>query len=197
VSDLGLRERKKEKTREALVRSALDQFAKRGFEGVTVEDIVAACDVSPRTFFRYFASKEDVLFADGDEQRERVVEVLRSQRRDMRPLEALQAGVLEVVGKYETQRDVIALRHRIMADTPSLRGRLADRNHGWESAVVAELRESGRADGVAELTLRLTVAAAISALRVVTESWVEDPTQGELPVLIRTVFDQLRNGLDL
>jgi AcrR family transcriptional regulator len=192
----GLRERKKEKTREALVHSALSQFAERGFEKVTVEDITGACDVSPRTFFRYFASKEDVLFADGDAQRAHVMDVLGAQPADVPPLRALQAAVLEVAAYYEGQRDAVLLRHRIISETPSLGTRVAQRHHGWESAVIAELRRSGRADGMPELTLRLTIAAATTALRVATEVWIEGKGEGDLRALLASALDQLRTGLE-
>lgn len=192
----GLRERKKEKTRQALVRSALKQFARRGFDGVTVEDIAGACDVSPRTFFRYFASKEDVLFADADEQRAHLMGVLAAQPPDAPPLRALRVAVLEVAAEYQSQREAILVRHRIVSETPSLRSRVAERHHCWESAVTAELRRSGRGAGMPELTLRLSVAAATTALRVATDLWIEADGDGDLRALMASALDTLGTGLD-
>lgn len=196
MAGVGLRERKKKTTTEALVRSALRQFATRGFERVTVEDITGACDVSPRTFFRYFASKEDVLFAGGDAQRAHVIAALAAQPAHVAPLRAMQAAVVELARDFEAERDVVLIRHRVVASTPCLRSHVAERHYGWESAVIEELRRSGRADGMDELTLRLIVAVTTSALRVSIDLWAEGGAEGDLRTLLTDALEKLSSGLD-
>ncbi|TMB71576.1 MAG: TetR family transcriptional regulator, partial [Chloroflexi bacterium] len=60
----GLRERKKQKTRESIQRAALRLFVKQGYEETTIEQIAAAAEISPSTFFNYFPTKEDVVLFD-------------------------------------------------------------------------------------------------------------------------------------
>src|SRR5690348_11558289 len=73
----GLRERKKQRTKETLEETGLALFAERGFEGATVADIAEAADVSTRTVFRYFDSKDQLLFADHERRTAALGEALR------------------------------------------------------------------------------------------------------------------------
>lgn len=196
VSEIGLRERKKAKTRDALVRSALRQFDERGFDHVTVDDIAGDCDVSPRTFFRYFGSKEDVLFGDSDERCQHLLTTVAAQPDDVPLVVALQAAVRTVAADYEEQREAILLRHRIISATPALRDRTVERQHTWATELIDEVRRSSRADRMSELDLRLTVAATTTALQVATDLWVEDGGHGDLQALLTSVLDRLRHGLD-
>jgi AcrR family transcriptional regulator len=81
----GLRQRKKDATRHAIARAALRLFRRRGFERTTVEDIAAAANVAPRTLFRYFPTKEAILFADAKLD-EAAIAAAFASRRDERQL---------------------------------------------------------------------------------------------------------------
>src|SRR5215218_9586099 len=97
TSDLGLRERKKLETRRALVGAALDLFSERGVEATTVEDIAAAVNVSARTFHRYFAAKEDVLFADSAERGARFARFLAERPNDEPLFDTLRTAAQDLV----------------------------------------------------------------------------------------------------
>jgi AcrR family transcriptional regulator len=194
MATAGLRERKREKTRDALVQSALRQFAKHGFDQVTVEEIAAKCDVSPRTFFRYFASKEEVLFAESDGHRVQLLEALDAQDAVVSPFDALESAMRMTLAAYAEQRDVLRVRHRIVMSTESLRTRAAERQQRWESDIVDHLRASGRGKRLSDLDLRLVVAVTLTAMRVAIEAWIATGCAGDLEPLVDAVFAGVRDG---
>jgi AcrR family transcriptional regulator len=121
VDDVGLRERKKERTRRALVEAAADLFARKGYDETTIAEIAAAADVSTRTFFGYFASKEEILFADTEARVALALDMIRRRRPDERPAEVLLSVVTRftdpateiagVMGRMAPVRAQLALTH--------------------------------------------------------------------------------------
>ncbi len=95
--DLGRRERNKRRTRRALVDAALKLFDEHGYEQTTVADIASAADVSTRTFFSYFRSKDDVLFADTDERLEMLWSSLANRTPGEHPIDALRRVAQEIL----------------------------------------------------------------------------------------------------
>ena len=88
----GLRERKKQRTREAIVEAAFELFAERGFDGTTIADIAEAAEIAPRTFFSYFPSKDDVVFHDFEEHYAMVASWLRDREPGTNTIDALRRG---------------------------------------------------------------------------------------------------------
>ncbi|MEV7006004.1 TetR family transcriptional regulator [Streptosporangium sp. NPDC051022] len=93
----GLRERKKQKTRLALIDAALHLFTEQGYEATTVDQIAAAVDVSPRTFFRYFATKEDVALSLPLDGQEAMLAELAARPAEEPPFAALSQAMRAVV----------------------------------------------------------------------------------------------------
>src|SRR5919197_6258607 len=91
-----LRERKRARTRQALVDAAADLFERHGYERTTIAHIAAAAEVSPRTFFGYFASKEDVLFQGGDARVRAALRAIEERRPGERPTDILLRALREV-----------------------------------------------------------------------------------------------------
>ena len=99
---------------------------------MTVDDIAAEADVSRRTFFRYFASKEDVLLADHLVQLARLREAMADRPADEPIVTALRNALLSMTGDFEDRKEMIILRGRLMRDTPSLQARSLVHQRLWE-----------------------------------------------------------------
>jgi AcrR family transcriptional regulator len=116
----GLRELKKARTRNEIQRQALLLFQRQGYAATTVEQIAAAAEVSPSTFFRYFPTKEDVVLYDDYDPK--FVAALLRQPKDLPPLAAMRAAVRQVFSEIsDEQRELEYERARLINTEPALR----------------------------------------------------------------------------
>lgn len=117
---LGLRERKKAKTRAAIQEHALRLFREQGYAETTVEQIADAAEVSPSTFFRYFPTKEDVVLYDAFDPL--LIEAFRAQPAELSPIQAIRNAIRIVFGRLPA--DELAQqfeRGKLIFSVPELR----------------------------------------------------------------------------
>ena len=139
-----LRERKKARTRASIREHALRLFRAQGYDDTTVEQIAAAAEVSPSTFFRYFPTKEDVVLRDNLD--DRMFEAFLRQPPSMTPIAALRAAMREGIAtltpaEWEEFREALALGMAV----PEVRARMMDElTRTIEAAVDALAKRTGR-----------------------------------------------------
>ncbi|MEV5430940.1 TetR family transcriptional regulator [Streptomyces sp. NPDC052701] len=173
----GLRERKKQRTRDALLRAALELFTTRGYEETTVDEIAAAADVSQRTFFRYFASKEEVTFFVPRLAESHFVAAVRERPPGEAPLEALRRALLEnwdtineAVGQI-VPIDLHMRVYRVIESTPALLAAHLRRATELEEELARIVAEREGLDVDADPRPRTLVAAFGGVLRVTERIW--------------------------
>jgi AcrR family transcriptional regulator len=192
--EIGLRERKKLRTREQIVEEAMALFDERGFEHVTIADIAAAADIAPRTFFSYFPSKEDVVFHDFH-----VVFADLQQRMDERPaggmtLDVLRAFLVDIVERMDHQDPVEQRRRRVIAASPALQQRDREMVGRFERLLADNLaRDLGvELDSPRARVVAAASAAALTELERVFDK--ENPPQNPM-VAFDDVFAFVRGGI--
>ncbi len=139
TSEVGVRERKKQAARAALTDAALRLFQDNGFDATTVNDIAHLASMSPRTFFRYFDTKEDVVFQDAP----RHLEALRRLLSERPPSEtnavALRAALIAFSEVLEGEREELQLRSQLARSARTLAERAAIELQNWRLALTEEL----------------------------------------------------------
>ena len=171
-------------------------FAERGFDEVTVDEIVAAADVSHRTFYRYFPSKEDVVLGDHDGKVEAFSAAVRDRPADETPFEALRAAVLDFADAYEQSKDLDGGRAKVISDTPCLSLRVAERQVAWELALAPVIAERLGVDPDTDMRPRLLTACAVGAMRAAIDQWVAAGPTTSLRDLVDQAFAILAAGFE-
>jgi AcrR family transcriptional regulator len=179
--------RKKSKTRDDLVAAAIELFATQGYANTTIEQITEAADVSARTFFRHFRSKEDVLFP-AELEPDPLMDSVSRQPATSNDLEAIRDACLEVLpGNDLAVRPVLQLKKAIRS-TPALEGRdlaLQREYRGLLALAVARRHGLESPDETAEMVSALAQAV----IRLAFDRWADSNGRADLAALLCRHFD--------
>jgi AcrR family transcriptional regulator len=186
----GLRERKKQQTRQAIHRAAMELFAERGFDATTIADIASAADIAPRTFFSYFASKEEVVFAGFEELYAEFDRVMSERPPGTTALDALRTWIVDAARRFAPDPEHERLEARLVGESPSVAA--CDLQHmkrletRLAEAVAVDLGEPPDA-----LRPRLVAATTIAAMQATKEASMSDD-----PEAIEAMLDDPMTVLD-
>lgn len=191
---LGLRQRKKQATRQALSRAALGLAIENGPDDITVEDISAAAGVSYRTFFNYFSSKEEALVGNGPPSPS--PDALRQFiAADANLWTALHELMRSVAAQISTARDDVVLRHQLLQRYPAL----LPRHIAGIAALELDLAEAIAQrcqDTPTDAGPQVSAALAITVLRVALCRWVSAGSQHDLTHYLDECFTHIPSSTD-
>lgn len=189
----GLRERKRQQTRERLTRAAMALFLERGFEATTLDDIASAADISRRSFFHYFDSKEDVVFAWHEEITAALVAAIGARPASESMLAAAENAIAAMARQIEPG-EAIAMA-RLKRDNPALQARDQVKYEQLERALADALGRRAGHKGE-KLGARLVAMIAAGAMRIGGELWVAEGAREKPEVLVKRTFAAIRAILD-
>jgi len=187
----GLRERKKARTRASLREHALRLFRERGYQNTTVEQIAAAAEVSPSTFFRYFPTKEDLVLQDDMDTR--MITALDQQPAGLGPVAAVRAAARQVFASYSAaDMDLIRETTRLTMTVPEIRARALD-EFARTITVVAEAVAKRAGRDPEDLAVRTAAGAIIGVIMSITMPWQEWSEERSF----EDMFERIDDGLAL
>ena len=192
VDDQRARRRVQKRDEVALV--AIRLFVDRGFDAVTVDEIAEAADIAPRTFFRYFASKDDVLFTDHEERLEQLRELIAASPADEPILTTVRHTVEELVRRYLDDTERMLLASQVVAATPALQARSIERQDGWEDELAGMVAARLDVDPAVDLR-RFVAATTLAAMRSAVRLWAAGGGTGDVLTLVDHTLDLLDGGL--
>ncbi|WP_063802690.1 MULTISPECIES: TetR family transcriptional regulator [unclassified Streptomyces] len=186
----GLRERTRRAVRAELAEVAIGLFTRQGFDETTVEDIARAAGMTKRSFFRYFPTKEDVVFDGVDLTGEKVVADIAARPADEDPWDSLHHVLRAWQEEIHASQQVLETL-RLIEATPALVGRLHQRRTEWRRRVSDALHDRPGAE-IDPYTADLLTNAATAVLDAVSSQWVRSDGQANRPALLDQGFLRIR-----
>jgi len=192
MSPPGLRELKKQRTRWAIQEHALRLIARQGYEATTVEQIAAAAEISPSTFFRYFPTKEDVVIADDYDPM--IVAALAARPAEEGPITACRGAMRDVFAQIgNAERAGVYERTRLIMSVPALRARTYDSLTSTMRMLVESFAaRTGRAPD--DFRVRSIAGAVIGALFASLFAWADSDGREDFVELVDTSLELLEGG---
>ncbi len=189
LSVVALRERKKDQTRDALARAAIELFQEKGYEATTVAEIARAASVSRRTFFRYFPTKDALLFVDNSDHLERFREILEAREPGDTMGDPIRRACLAQANDYMRDRDQVVARARIIESSPGLSKQERQQDLLWEQAITEALVASRSPSATTERRARMLAGAIVGAMRAAIIEWQRLEGNADLVRLTNEALD--------
>ncbi|OJT19005.1 hypothetical protein BO221_36405 [Archangium sp. Cb G35] len=173
-----LQERKQRLVRANIAELAVVPLIEHGFDAVTIDDLAKAAGISKRTFFRYFATKEEVVTWEFDETGTALLAAFRLRPRDEQPLVSLRFAMDLIIDRLSSDPERARALMRLIHRTPALRGRFLVTQDHWReqftSAIAERLPGGPRTPMLARLTATVSMAAVDAAMMAWAESGDRD-----------------------
>lgn len=190
ANELSLQERKQELVRSELFNAAWQLFGERGYEATTVAEIAAAAGVSRRTFFRYYASKEDVLVETSDDLAEAMLAAMAARPADEPPLVAIERALVPVLESRMARRDRLDTIIRLLRESRTLRRAMLERHALMEERLTVQLAQRLGVDAATDSTPAL-LAFVARAMMDTAFNVAHDHGRTDVQALVAELFAKL------
>ena len=189
VAARGLRERKKARTRADIVRAAYNQFRKNGFDKATIDAIAAEAGVARRTYFRYFESKEAVVFHGTQDRLAAFERLLEQADPAATGLDAVRSTCIAMAKTYMERRDELVEIQYLVRSSPELIAYELDLDTGFENAIKKAVAARSRKGPGSDFRSSVLAGALMGVIRATLRAWFDDRGKGDLVRMARRAYD--------
>ncbi|MDO8390370.1 MAG: TetR family transcriptional regulator [Actinomycetota bacterium] len=178
-----------------IARTAMALFAERGFHAVTVEEIAEAAEISPRTFFRYFPAKQDVVLLDQRRIQQRLVDAFAARPADEPPIAALRNSFLATSDVAPHRRKTVLQHNRVRLEVPSILARGYGEDVLGNPAVIAELARRMGVDPTDDSRPAIAAAVMAAAAAAAFDRWLRTGGRGNPADAVGAALAMVETGL--
>lgn len=190
-----MRERKKTERRAAIVKAARRLFRRKGFDRTTVDEIAERADISRRTFFRYFSTKEAVVFPNNQARLEHFERLLAESDRNEPPFEAVRRACGAMAAQFADAGTELLEQHRIIEGSRTLVAYEIELDRTWEVAIERAVLRGGRRTAAAQRHARIVAGAMAGVIRASLRHWFAGECRDDVARMGDEALEALARGL--